>query len=75
MGETRRELLFFGGKDYVPLFCKLSQEVKGTRKVFHRAEEGPSAPDCVLVKFVTMIRTNWHYDAANAFLLDSSLDV
>ena len=36
LGEGKEEeILFFGGKDYVPLFCELTQAVKGTRKVFH----------------------------------------
>jgi hypothetical protein len=49
--STDQEILLFGGKDYVPLFCKLTQNVKGKRKVFHSSGQGPSAPGCMLVKF------------------------
>jgi hypothetical protein len=33
--ETADEVLFFGGKDYIPLFCKLSAGVKSKRTVFY----------------------------------------
>lgn len=37
--STDEEILFFGGKDYVPLFCKLTHNVNGKRKVFHSEDE------------------------------------
>jgi hypothetical protein len=66
--STEQEILFFGGKDYVPLFCKLTQNVKGKRKVFHSSGQGPSAPGCMLVKFETTTRTNWHYECVNTLI-------
>lgn len=62
------DVLFFGGKDYVQLFCALSRRARGTRKVFHSAAEAPGAPGCIPVKFETRTRTNWHYECANAAL-------
>jgi hypothetical protein len=66
--DTDEEILLFGGKDYVPLFCTLTSGVKGKRKIFHSAGQAPDAPGCTLVKFETPRRTNWHYECANAFV-------
>lgn len=66
--STDEEILFFGGKDYVPLFCKLTSQVKSRRKVFYNAAEAPQVPGCATVKFDTHTRTNWHYECAIAFL-------
>lgn len=66
--NTVGEVLFFGGKDYVRLFCTLTQKMRVTRKVFHSAAEAPDAPGCIPMKFETIKRTNWHYECANAFV-------
>lgn len=63
--ETADEVLFFGGKDYIPLFCKLSGGVRSKRTVFYSSGHPPDAPGCVLAKFETTTRTNWHYECAN----------
>jgi hypothetical protein len=63
--ETADEVLFFGGKGYMPLFCKLSAGVKSKRTVFYSSGHPPDAPGCVLAKFETTTRTNWHYECAN----------
>jgi hypothetical protein len=62
------EILFFGGKDYVPLFCRLTQHVKGKRTIFYSAGQAADAPGCVSTRFETSTRTNWHYECAHAFL-------
>lgn len=63
--ETADEVRFFGGNDYIPLFCKLSAGVKSKRTVFYSSGVPPDAPGCVLAKFETTTRTNWHYECAN----------
>jgi len=60
-------IVFFGGKDYVPLFCKLTKDAKGKRTVFYNAGRAPEAPGCSLERFVTPTRTNWHYECARKF--------
>ena len=65
---TEDETLFFGGKDYIPLFCALTRGIRGIRKVFHSSRQAPEAPSCVHVKFETSTRTNWHYECVNALL-------
>jgi len=61
-------LLFFGGKDYLKLFCCLTHGYRGKRTVFYNSANPPKAPDCALQKFETKRRTNWHYECAQAYL-------
>ena len=66
--NTTKPVLFFGGKDYVPLFCSLTEHVKGPRVLFYNSTNAPAAPGCTLKRFSTTTRTNWHYECANAFI-------
>ncbi len=65
--DTTQPVVFFGGKDYVSLFCALTNQVKGPRHVIYNAIKPPNAPGCQLRKFETTTRTNWHYGAAHEF--------
>lgn len=62
------DLIFFGGKDYLPLFCKLSSNYAGKKFVFYNAKIKPDAPGCELIRYHTSTRTNWHYECAKALL-------
>lgn len=62
------DLVFFGGKDYTPLFCKLSSDYAGKKFVFYNSATLPEAPSCELIKYHTSTRMNWHYECAKAFL-------
>ena len=66
--NTAEPVVFFGGKDYVPLFCSLTEHVKGQRVLFYNSATLPDAPGCALKRFNTTTRTNWHYECANAFI-------
>jgi hypothetical protein len=66
--ETGDEIVFFGGKDYIALFCKLTCGHRSERTVFYNSALPPAAPGCMLAKFDTTTRTNWQYEAAKAFL-------
>lgn len=68
LSNTAKPAVFFGGKDYVRLFCDLTNGAKGPRTVFYNSAEPPSAPGCRLLRFQTNTRTNWHYEAARAFV-------
>ena len=59
-------IVFFGGKSYVPLFCKLTAAAKSTRIVYYSGSS-PSAPGCKLRSFGKPF-TNWHYKCASAFV-------
>ena len=65
--DATNPVVFFGGKDYVNLFCELTRQAQGTRHVFYNAANPPSAPGCRLHKFDTRTKTNWHYEAAREF--------
>ena len=66
--DTREPVLFFGGKDYLPLFQKLTSSIESPRVVFHRSTEVPNIPGCIPVRFNTKRSTNWHYECADAYL-------
>ena len=70
--ETRGEILFFGGKDYLPLFCALTSRIQAPKTVFFNSAQTPQALGCVLRRFETRTKTNWHYECVNAFI-DGSL--
>jgi hypothetical protein len=61
-------VIFFGGKDYTELFCELSKNVRGPRYLFYKSSIAPKAPGCVLKRFNTTTRTNWHYECAQALI-------
>ncbi|WP_082802159.1 hypothetical protein [Falsihalocynthiibacter arcticus] len=59
---------FFGSKDYVPLFAKLTAQFSGPRIVYYNSAVPPNFQGCSAVRFNTTRRTNWHYSCAAAFL-------
>ena len=66
--DTDKPVVFFGGKDYVGLFSELTGRVQGPRRVLYNANNAPKAPGCQTVRFHTNTRTNWHYEAARAYV-------
>jgi hypothetical protein len=66
--NTEDDVVFIGGKDYLPLFFELTSSVRGTRTVFYRSAKPPQAQGCKLTRFQTAARTNWHYECANAII-------
>lgn len=66
--DTDESILFFGGIDYIPLFCALTRPFKSPKTIFYNSARRPEAPGCSLERFHTRTRTNWHYECANAFL-------
>lgn len=68
-------IIFLGGKDYRPLFCKLTANMKGMKKVFFNSSVDPVlghgfSTEC----FPTKCRTNWHYSCAQA-LIDGDIGI
>ena|SRR5271157_4726087 len=66
--DIREEIVFFGGKDYLPLFCSLTDSIRIRKTVFYNSTRAPQLTGCALKRFETATRTNWHYECANAFL-------
>jgi hypothetical protein len=62
------DVSFFGGKDYLPLFCDLTETYRGRRTLFYNSAHIPRISGCKLRRYETTTRTNWHYECANAFL-------
>ena len=66
--QSSEPIVFFGGKDYVTLFCELTKSTKAGRTIFFNSGSPPLAPGCSLVRYETTTRTNWHYQCLNEFL-------
>ena len=66
--DADNPVVFFGGQGYIGFFCSLTERVKGTRHIFYNSRNVPDAPGGRLVKYATRTKTNWHYEAAGAFL-------
>lgn len=68
--NSDEDLYFFGGEEYVPLFCRLTAAHPGRRIVFYHSANPPEAPGCTLRKFESGSETHWHHECAKAFLAD-----
>jgi hypothetical protein len=66
--EADEEIVFLGGKDYLPLFCELTRRAKGQRIAFFNSANAPQFQNCTFKRFETRTRTNWHYECAKALL-------
>jgi len=66
--DTENDIVFFGGKDYLSLFCSLTDTIRGRKIVFFNSASVPRFNGYTFRRFETTTRTNWHYECANAFL-------
>lgn len=67
----------FGGKDYLPLFARLTNNVRSERIMFFNSAHAPQIDGGRAIRFQTTTRTNWHYECVDAFLsgaLDHVID-
>lgn len=62
------EIVFFGGKDYLPLFASLTAAIPARKTVYYNSSQPPQIASCRLERFVTRTKTNWHYECAKALL-------
>lgn len=67
-GRDNEPVAFFGGKDYFDLFCRLTERYAGRRIAVFNSSPKPQAHGVRFVRYRTTTRTNWHYEAVNAFL-------
>jgi hypothetical protein len=67
LGAVTDDIVFFGGKDYLRQFCKLTAAAKGRRIVFYKAKNARAA-GCELRYFESSNPRKWHYECANAFV-------
>jgi hypothetical protein len=70
--NDKEPVVFLGGRDYLPLFERLTLSLQRKRIVFVRAAEAgsvrrsPGSFSCELREFHVAARTNWHYQCAAA---------
>lgn len=61
-------IVFFGEKEYLPMFCALTCEAKGRKFSFFNSAIAPQFDGCTMIRFEKAAQTNWHYECVNAFL-------
>ena len=66
--DTAEDILFLGGKDYLPLFCRLTAGTRGTRTVFYNSDRPPTTNGCKIKRFYTATRISWHYECASCVI-------
>ena len=68
--DCNEPVMFLGGRDYLPLFCKLTGKIGAPRLVWHNCDRGrePDAPGCQLRRFASPTKTNWHYQCARNYV-------
>ena len=64
-GAPPDDTVFIGGKDYLPLFLRLTASTPGRRLVYVNSNRQPQAPGCIVQPYITPRQTNWHYSCAN----------
>ncbi|NMW20525.1 MAG: hypothetical protein HKK67_02595 [Chlorobiaceae bacterium] len=63
------DIIFVGGKDYQPLFKKLTADLSGLKKIFYNATQTPVAErGYCFERFITTQKTNWQYTCAQALI-------
>jgi hypothetical protein len=66
------KMIFLGGKDYLPLFVRLTAKLHGQKAVVFNSDTPPSLPvGYVLKHYKTTRKTNWHYSCANDLIAGS----
>ena len=63
--ETTEPIVFFGGRDYISLFCELTADTASHRTIFY-AGNRPDVTGCTLQRFGDPF-TNWHYECVKTF--------
>jgi hypothetical protein len=72
LAETESDpIVFLGGKDYRPLFCRLTRHIKAVKTIFYNSGTVPQAPGFELIRYPTATCTNWHYECAKALVSGS----
>lgn len=72
LAETESDpIVFLGGKDYQPLFCRLTRHIKAAKTIFYNSDTAPQATGFELIRYPTATRTNWHYECAKALVSGS----
>ena len=63
--DTTESIVFFGGRDYIALFCELTAEITSHRHILYAGSK-LDVTGCRLQRFGDTY-TNWHYECAKAY--------
>lgn len=66
--KVEDEIVFIGGKDYLPLFASCTRSILNKKTVFHNLSRPPVMDGYNVKRFETRTRTNWHYECANSLI-------
>ena len=66
--NSEEDLYFFGGEEYVPMFCRLTAAHRGRRIVCYDSANPPEAAGCTLQRFDTGGGAHGYQECAAAFL-------
>jgi hypothetical protein len=70
------DIVFLGGKDYLPLFCHLTASLQGRKTVFFNSSDCLDLPaGFAPVRYRTRTRTNWHYECASVLAAGGLRDI
>lgn len=66
--DVEDPITFFGGRSYIPLFCRLTANARGDRTIFYAGNTPHKdvAPGCTLRGYGKPF-TNWHYVCARSY--------
>lgn len=64
-------IIYLGGKDYIPLFCKLTGDMPCKKIILHNLELPPQHEGFILQRYFTNTKTNWHYPCAQEIIVGS----
>ncbi|WP_202961151.1 hypothetical protein [Candidatus Symbiobacter mobilis] len=62
--DSDEPLVFLGGASYQQFFLRLTAGYRGTRIVCYNSGKPPQVDGCMLCRYETRTRTNWHYQCA-----------
>ncbi|MVZ88207.1 hypothetical protein GPZ74_30340 [Burkholderia pseudomallei] len=73
--DDGEKITFLGGKDYLPLFTKLTADLIGPKVVFYNTKSDLQLGTGFIVKrFETNRQTNWQYECAQ-MLVDAAINL
>jgi hypothetical protein len=76
MRDDGEGIVFLGGKDYLPLFCRLTGHFRGRKTVCFNSAARPDLPSGFApLRYRTSTRTNWHYECARDLATGRMRDV
>lgn len=61
-------IVYLGGKDYLPMFVRLTKNIKCKKTIIYNSKNTPNYYGYEVLRYETKIRTNWHYTCAQEII-------